>query len=390
MKKKRRKNKTIKYRRNEQNTQSTIDIPNFDSKFAPINDSIDPSTSKKSKGKLALKIILIILTCFILFTIIVGLTFYFFMENKLNKINYVGLTSDQIEINNGVSNNLSSYRNIALLGLDTREDSYTGCRSDGIMIISINEKTHDVKITSVYRDTYLDLRKNNTDNIYLDKITHAYAFGNAQQTLSSLNRNLDLNITEFVAVNFSAVVEIVDSVGGIDMNITADEVKYINGYIDGIQKNTGKSSSHITTPGIHHLDGVQALAYCRIRYTDGGDFKRTERMRDVLVATFEKAKNMNPVQINKLADTVLPHISTNIQKNKIYDAISQMFSYHVNESAGWPYNVKGSTMNGVWYGVPTNLEQDVSQLYYNLFGIENYEPSQTVKDISNEIVNKTN
>ena len=258
------------------------------------------------------------------------------------------------------------------------------------MIISINENTHDVKITSVYRDTYLDIRKNNTDNIYLDKITHAYAFGNAQLTLSSLNRNLDLNITEFVAVNFSAVVEIVDSVGGIDMNITADEVKYINSYIDGIQKNTGKSSSHITTPGMHHLDGVQALAYCRIRYTDGGDYRRTERMRDVLVATFEKAKNMNPVQINKLADTVLPHISTNIQKNEIYDAISQMFSYHVSESTGWPYNVRGSMISGVWYGIPTNLEEDVSKLYYNLFGIEDYEPSQTVKDISNEIVNKTN
>lgn len=344
---------------------------------------------KNQKVKLILKILFIIIICITLFCAITGLSFYLFMENKLNKINYVGLHADQIEINEGVSENIPTYRNIALLGLDTREDNYTGSRSDGIMIISINEKNHDVKITSVYRDTYLDIRKKDSDSFYLDKITHAYAFGNAALTLSSLNRNLDLNITEFVAVNFSAVVEIVDSVGGIDMDITADEVKYINKYINGIEKNTGKQSSNITTPGRHHLDGVQALAYCRIRYTDGGDYKRTERMRDVLVKTFEKAKTLNPSQINSVADTALPHIYTNIEKNKIYEAISQMFTYHVTESAGWPYNVKGSMIGGVFYGVPANLENDVSKLYYNLFGIENYEPSETVKSISNEIIRRT-
>lgn len=339
------------------------------------------------------KIILIVLSAIligiILFLAIAGLSFYLFMNNKLNKINYVSLNKDEIEINEGVTDNLSSYRNIALLGLDTREDSFSGCRSDGIMIVSINEKTHDVKIKSVYRDTYLDIRRNDTDNFYLDKITHAYAFGNAGLTLSSLNRNLDLNITEFVAVNFSSVVEIVDSVGGIDMDITADEVKYINGYIKGVERNTGKKSSQITTPGRHHLDGVQALAYCRIRYTNGGDYKRTERMRDVLIKTFEKAKTLNPVEINKVVDTTLPHIYTNIEKKKVSEAISQMFTYHVSESAGWPYDVQGQMIGGVFYGVPANLEEDVSKLYFDLFGIENYEPSQTVKDISNEIIRKT-
>lgn len=343
----------------------------------------------KSKGKLILKILLIILICITLFILIAGFSFYFFMENKLNKINYDGLKADQIEINEGVSENITTYRNIALLGLDTREDTYNGSRSDCIIIVSINEQTHDVKLTSVYRDTYLDIRKKDSDNFYLDKITHAYAFGNAALTLSSLNRNLDLNITEYVAVNFSAVVELVNSVGGIDMEITSDEVKYINGYIKSIEKNTGKSSSLITTPGKHHLDGVQALAYCRIRYTEGGDYKRTERMRDVLVATFDKAKTLNPAQINTVADTALPHIYTNVEKSKIYEAISQMFSYHVVESAGWPYDIKGSTIGGVWYGVPVNLEKDVSELYSKLFGIENYEPSETVKSISNEIIRRT-
>ena len=344
---------------------------------------------KNKPTKIILKILLGMFIAIIIFILIAGLSFYFFMNNKLNKINYVSLNKDEVTINEGVSENISTYRNIALLGLDTREDSYSGCRSDGIMIVSINQNTHDVKIASVYRDTYLDIRRNDGDNFYLDKITHAYAYGNAALTLSSLNRNLDLNITEFVATNFSAVVEIVDCVGGIDMEITSEEIKYINSYIKAIERNTGKHSSEITSPGKHHLDGVQALAYSRIRYTDGGDYKRTERMRNVLVATFEKAKTLNPIEINKVIDTTLPHIYTNISKKEVTETIPQLLTYHVSESFGWPYNVEGKMIGGIFYGVPVNLEEDVKKLYYNLFGIENFEPSQTVKDISNEIINKT-
>lgn len=349
----------------------------------------DVTEPKKKKGKVILKILLIILICITIFIVVAMISFYFFFESKLNKINYVGLNPEDITINEGVAESLSEYRNIALLGIDTREDTYSGSRSDGIMIISINEKNHDVKITSVYRDTYLDIRKKDSDSFYLDKITHAYAFGNAALSISSLNRNLDLDITEFVTVNFSAVVDIVDSVGGIDMNIDSSEIEYLNGYINNVNKVLGKSSPHIDSAGTHHLDGVQALSYCRIRYTEGGDYKRTERMRDVLVATFDKAKTLNVGELNRLADIVLPHIYTNIQKNEIYQTISQILSYHVTESAGFPYDINGGTIGGVWYGVPVNLENDVSKLHDNLFGTENYEPSDTVKSISNEIISRT-
>lgn len=195
------------------------------------NDLIIP---QKKKRKLIIKILLAILISITIFIITAMLSFYFFFESKLNKINYVGINPSEITINNGVSEKLSGYRNIALLGLDTRENTYNGSRSDGIMIISINEQTNDVKITSIYRDTYLDIKSNNYSSFYLDKITHAYAYGGAKLSLNSLNRNLDLNITEFVTVNFSAVVEAVNAVGGINMDIDASEVKYINGYIDNI------------------------------------------------------------------------------------------------------------------------------------------------------------
>ncbi len=349
--------------------------------------STDLTVIKKKKRNLFIKILLIIFISITIFILTAILSFYFFFENKLNKINYVGINPTEITINEGVHDNLSSYRNIALLGLDAREDTYNGSRSDGIIIISINENTNDVKLTSIYRDTYLDIKTNNSSKAYLDKITHAYAYGGAKLTMNSLNRNLDLNITEFVAVNFSAVVEAVNAVDGVNIHVDSSEVKYINRYIDSVTKNTGVSSSHITKPGNYTLDGVQALAYCRIRYTDGGDYKRTERMREVLIATFEKAKSLGVSDLNRLADIILPHVSTNINKNEIYATIPKIFNYNVSQSTGFPYDVKDATIGGVWYAVPVNLEESVSRLHYELFGIENYIPSDVVKGISNMISN---
>jgi len=342
----------------------------------------------EKKKHLIIKILLILIVAIIIFILTTIISFNCYIDNKLNKINYVGINKDEITINNGINSQISTYRNIALLGLDTREDTYNGSRSDGIMIISINESNNDVKITSVYRDTYLDIKNNNSNNIFLDKITHAYAYGGAKLSMNALNRNLDLNITEFVAVNFSAVVEVVNSIGGISIEVDVSEVKYINRYIDNINKITGSTSAHIKKAGTYNLDGVQALAYCRIRYTEGGDYKRTERMREVIIATFEKAKTLNVADLNNLADIILPHISTNIDKNSIRDSISKVTQYNVSQNAGFPYEVKDATIGGIWYGIPVNLENDVSKLHYNLFGTENYVPSETVKNISAKILEK--
>ena len=342
----------------------------------------------EKKKHLILKILLVLIIAVLVFILTTIISFNCYIDNKLNKINYVGINKEEITINNGINSQISTYRNIALLGLDTRDDTYNGSRSDGIMIISINESNNDVKITSVYRDTYLDIKNNNSNNIFLDKITHAYAYGGAKLSMNALNRNLDLNITEFVAVNFSAVVEAVNSIGGISIAVDASEVKYINRYIDSINKITGSTSAHIKKAGTYNLDGVQALAYCRIRYTEGGDYKRTERMREVIIATFEKAKTLNVADLNNLADIILPHISTNIDKNSIRDSISKVTQYNVSQNAGFPYEVKDATIGGIWYGIPVNLENDVSKLHYNLFGTENYVPSETVKNISTKILEK--
>lgn len=338
----------------------------------------------KKTGKLIAKIFLGIFIAIIIVVLTAFISAYFFFKNKIGKINYMNITSSDIYIDENVEDELSNYRNIALLGIDARKDTFgTGNRSDCIMILSLNQKTNDIKIISVYRDTYLDI-----DGYGLDKVTHAYSYGGPQLALSTLNKNLDLNITEFVAINFDTVRTAVDCVNGVTIKIDSQEVKYINNYINSLNKQFGTSSSNITTPGTYTLDGVQALAYSRIRYTDGGDYKRTERMRDVLMAVFDKAKTMKVSELNKLLDTMLPHVSTNISQKEIMNMIPKIVSFNVTNNFGWPYNTKGITKDR-WYGVPVDLESNVSQLHKDLFDEKDYETTDTVKEISKKIIKNT-
>ena len=331
-----------------------------------------------------LKFFLILFISILIVIISAFVTLNIMLNKKLDKINYVTLPKEDVYVDEQIADDLTEYRNIALLGIDAREDTFdVGNRSDCIMIISINESTGDVKIASVYRDTYLDINGHG-----LDKVNHAYSFGGPALSISTLNKNLDLDITEFVAINFDTVRAAVDSVGGVSVTLDSQEIKYINGYINALNGQFETSSKNITTPGTYNLDGVQALAYSRIRYTDGGDYKRTERMRDVLMLTFNKAKSMGVGELNDLADTILPHISTNISKKEIKDIIPKVTSYKVINNFGWPYTTKGYT-GAAWYGVPVDLETNVKELHQELFGQENYEVSDTVKEISQSIVDKT-
>ena len=340
----------------------------------------------KKKMNIILKIFLILLVSILIVVLSTVATIFFYFNSKLNKIEYSNLTKSDLDIDTKIDDELSEYRNIAILGIDARSDTFSpGNRSDCIMIVSVNKNTNEVKIASVYRDMYLEI-----DNRGLDKVTHAYSFGGAQLALNTLNKNLDLNISEFVAINFDSVRTAVDLVGGVTVDLDASEVKYINGYINGLNKQFGTSASNITKPGAYTLDGVQALAYGRIRYTDGGDYKRTERMRNVLLAVFDKAKNKDIGTLNKLLDELLPHIYTNIPKSQIMKEIPKVKSYHVVSNYGWPDvdMVDGRLINKVWYGVPLDLEKSVSKLHEDLFGQANYEPSEKVKSISNYIKEK--
>lgn len=342
---------------------------------------------KKKKMNKGLKIFLIILL--ILFIIVAGLgvTGYTFVNGKIGKMQKENIDTTAVGINEETKQELKGYRNIALLGIDSRADDYgLGNRSDCIIIASINQETNEVKLISVYRDTYVYVTESGKER--LDKITHAYSYGGAQNTLKSLNEALDLNITEFVTVNFDAVIAAVDSLGGVYIDIDSSEVNYINDYIDATSESSGVKSSHITHAGNQKLDGVQAVSYSRVRYTAGGDYKRTERMRTVVEAMLSKAKTLGIGQLNSLADTILPKIRTNISSSEIWGLVPKLASFKVTGSLGWPYETKGVTLDR-WYGVPVTLQSNVEKLHKEAFEQDDYEASDTVKEMSAAIIKKT-
>ena len=341
--------------------------------------------AKKRKKHIIIKILIIIILIMIIIVAGAGTGGYLYLKNKLDKINYVEIDEKEIEITEGVEEQLLGYRNIALFGVDSRSDSYgKGNRSDCIIIATINQDTKDIKLTSVYRDTYLQITGRS-----LDKVTHAYSYGGAALAMSTLNTNLDLNITEFVTVNFDSLVDIVDALGGVEVDVEKNEVEYLNSYLEETARVAGVTAKKVTKAGKQTLNGAQAVSYCRIRYTAGGDYKRTERMRTILTAIFTKAKSKNITELNKLADKILPKIYTNIESNEVLSLLPQVASYSMGESTGWPYETKGATINGVWYGVPVNLAENVKKLHQELFNDDNYEVSAKVKSISNSIISKT-
>ena len=323
----------------------------------------------KDKKKRKFKVFEITVLILIIILAIILLAIFAFVSNKWGKVNNVDLNKNDIIVSTNADENLSNYRNIAILGIDSREDTYSkGNRSDCIIIASINNDTKQVKMVSVYRDTYVQI-----EGYGLDKITHAYSYGGAELALNTLNTNLDLNIEEFVVVNFEAVKEAVDDIDGVTMQITDEEVSHI----PGIEK-----------AGTYNLTGEQALAYARIRHAEGGDYKRTERMRDVIAAIVEKVKTFNISQINKFIDNILPKVYTNITAADIFTLIPSITSMKITDSIGWPYETKGITLDR-WYGVPITLESNVEMLHKEVFGESNYIPSDTVKQISQEIISKT-
>jgi LCP family protein required for cell wall assembly len=281
------------------------------------NKDIVHRKSKIPWKKIIVSIILIL--CIILIGFIIILNTYL---NKISKIDITindlnldetipkqEITIMQNEENTFKQNN--DIKNIALFGIDEAEG--IAGRSDCIMILTLDNKHKKLKLSSIIRDSYVLIPTKDKK----DKINHAYAFGGPQLALQTINENFNLNLTQFVAVNFSSLPKIIDSIGGITLDITTDELKYINGYIKNLNDLNGTSSPNITTSGIQKVDGTQALAYCRIRYTDGGDFERSQRHRTVINQLITISKTLPLTQYPSLLDELLPLIHTNLETSDI-------------------------------------------------------------------------
>lgn len=336
---------------------------------------------KKRKLPIWLTVILIVV-CMIL--ILIGaVTIY--MADKFNKIEQIEVEEEVIEesITEEVEHK-TGYLNVAVFGLDSRNGSLgKGNRSDTMMIVSLNHETNEVKMVSVYRDTLLKLN----DGTY-NKANAAYAFYGPEGALALLNENLDMNIDKYVSVNFNALVDVIDAVGGMDLDLTYEEVVHMNNYCVETSKVTGKSYEKIMPEeaGTYHLNGVQAVSYARIRYTAGGDATRTVRQRLVISKILEKAQNMDLVTINKLIDTVFPQIATNFTLAEALEYGKDFMKYQLGESMGFPETRTSHDLHLVGSSeIANTLESNVLDIHQFLFGDAEYEVSSTVKDIDNEI-----
>lgn len=308
------------------------------------------------------------------------------VKNTLDNVGRVELDPDLIGINPQVDSELRNYRNIALLGIDARDMSNDKeVRSDAIIIASINRETNEIKMFSVYRDTFLYLG----EDVGLDKITHAYFYGGPTKVLYTLNKNLDLNIKEVVVVNWKSVADTVDALGGLDIEIQKSEIKEMNKYIIDTYNNIGGSDQLIEAPGMQTLNGNQAVTYARIRKDAvTGDYRRNERMKIVVKAAFDKAMQMNPKAIKKISGEILPEIKTNMSTADMMGMALDLTSYTMTDSVGFPYETRDWS-SGAFYGVPATLESNVSQLHEQFFAQEEYAPTQEVCDISRRISQKT-
>lgn len=288
-------------------------------------------------------------------------------------------------INGDVESNLEGYRNIAFFGVDTREGSLeTDAHSDAILIASINNKTKDVKLVSVYRDTYLD----NTNGEFR-KATECYYFGGPERAVNMLNKNLDLNITDYVTVDFNAVADVVDALGGIDIDVQEDEIVHLNNYqVEGAQV-TGHEIVNVEYAGEQTLNGLQTLSYCRIRYTEGSDYKRTERQRTVLSKILEKAKEADILTLNSLIDQVAGNMLTSLGTTELLSLAKDVNGYNLVEQTGFPFDLTTANLTAGDCVVPINLENNVIQLHQWMFGSDGYTPSETVTEVSNTIMNDT-
>ena len=305
-----------------------------------------------------------------------------FLFANLGRIDHTKLKD--VLTNSGLTGR-SGYTSFVLYGVDSRTGELTkDCHSDTIMILSLNRSSKEVKIVSVYRDTYLD----NTNGEYR-KATECYFYGGPERSVNMLNKNLDLDIKDYVAVNFNAVVKVIDLLGGIDLEITDEEMNYINGYCVENQQVTGVSYTPLSSSGYVHLEGIQALAYCRIRYTEGWDFKRTERQRTVLTLVYQKAIRQGPAALLSIANTMLPEISTSMSSVELISLATGIGSYKIGEQTGFPFNQVSANVDAGDCVIPVTLSDNVSQLHSFLFGDASYVPSETVQDISAQISART-
>lgn len=292
---------------------------------------------------------------------------YFYGNHLFNKMEKVEIDKNNIGITEEVEEKLSQYSNsiinIALFGVDAVEGG--AGRSDSIMIATLDTVNKKLKLTSIMRDSYVAI-----DGHGNDKINHAYAFGGPQLAIKTLNENFDLNIEDFASVNFETLPKIIDKIGGIELDIDEEELEYINGYIAHLNSINGTSEPSIESAGLQHVTGTQALAFCRIRYTSGGDYKRTERHREVLTEILKKIETLPETSFPSLLSDILPMVNTSLDYSEILELGTEVLKLGDSkmELERFPLDdyCEGKMINEIYY-LTFDKETTVNQLHNYIF-----------------------
>lgn len=365
------------------------------------------SKKKTKKGHVGRKILFGVEIIVLL--LLVGILFVYTQINKrMDNLNLDEGEDLNVQINESVAGSevLSGYTNIALFGVDKRTgDEGLYGNSDTAIIASINNDTKEVRLVSLYRDTYLRVDEDSEGNGIYNKCNSAYLRGGPEQAINMLNTNLDLDIENYVSVDFSAMATVVDCLGGLDIPLTYQEIIHTNNHCVETSEQTGIDYTPIEIPDpkpedetaivdTYHLNGVQVTAYCRIRQTLSGDMGRTERQRLVMKLLTEKAKSAGLGTLNDILDQVFPLIQTNFSKSELIRLGMNIFNYSMGENTGFPVDyVMGADLTvpatGLDCVIPTTLETNVKYLHEFLFSDEDYQTSDIVKIRSDFIVQNT-
>lgn len=350
------------------------------------------ATQKKKKTPVA-KIVLFVCEIIALIALLVIMWLVLRVTDKEEGVEKLTINESDIvvELPEEVKENevMKGYRNIALFGVDSRKGALTTkTRSDTIIIASINLDTKQVKLVSVYRDTFLNQMGATQE---YGKCNASYAYGGAEQAIKMLNANLDMNITDFITIGFEGLRDVIDALGGVYIEVDADEIKHLNNYQISMVENMSDIDDYVPVKetGYQLLNGLQATAYCRIRYTKGNDFKRAERQREVIQACLDVAKtSTTPAALAKICNNVFSEVYTSLELTEILGLLEHITEYSIVDEAGFPSLEKLTTGTLGSAGscvVPVNLEQNVIYLHKFLFDETDYKPSSNVSEYSKEI-----
>lgn len=308
------------------------------------------------------KWILSIVTVIVLTTVIV--TLYVYSQLAAVKKVSISKNDQQLKIDKKADQYGDDVINIAFFGLDRRKKEEPS-RSDAIMIISLDKKHKKVKVSSIMRDSYVDI-----DGHGKTKLNHAYAYGGPELAIKTINSTFKLNIRNFVAVDFYELEKIIDTVGGVEIPVRSDEIKYINIYMQETAKIQGKSVQEVQKSGLQNLNGMQAVAYARIRYTSGGDYERTERQRIVLTAIMNKVKKLGPTEFPKVVSALLPNVESSFSSTEIMKMGTSAFALDIDniEQQRFPLDdyCQGKLIDGVYY-LLFNEEKTINQIHKYIF-----------------------